>query len=139
MVVLFTTAFPSVPHVPSAFCPGMTGLHPLCIRVSVMRCSPVLVTQLSISVPEPGRKHNGCPYHIDGTIEHAISAPVSRLASVPEPDASRVGPTLLCYTAVVLQAQGAYPGPAASFACLGSSRANANGSFGSEEEAAHSW
>jgi len=39
-------------------CPGVTGLHLLCYCVSVWRCSPVLVTQLSISVPEPGRKHH---------------------------------------------------------------------------------
>jgi hypothetical protein len=45
-------------------------------------------------------------------------APAFRLASVLEPGASRVDPTLLCYTAVVLRAQGAYTGTAASFACL---------------------
>ncbi len=63
MVVQITTAVPAVPHVQSAFCPGVTGFHLLCCCVSVRRCSAVLVTQLSISVREPGSKHDARPYH----------------------------------------------------------------------------
>jgi hypothetical protein len=63
MVVQITTAFPSVPHVQSAFGPGVTGFHLLCCCVSERRCSAVLVTQLATSAGEPGRKHGAHPYH----------------------------------------------------------------------------
>jgi hypothetical protein len=73
MVVQITTAFSAVRRVQSALYPGVSGLHLLCYCVSVRRSPPVLVTQqLSISVPEPGRKHDGRPYHIDGTVEYAV-------------------------------------------------------------------
>ena len=93
MVVQITTDFLPAPHVQSAFCPGVTGFHLLCCCVSVRRCSAVLVTQLSTSVPEPGRKHNTL-ITIDGTLKCAGSALASRLASVPEPDASCDGSAL---------------------------------------------
>src|SRR6266849_2371481 len=51
------------PQVQSAFCPGATGLHLLCSCVSVRRCSAVLVTQLTTSVPDPASKHGRCPFH----------------------------------------------------------------------------
>jgi hypothetical protein len=48
---------------------------------------------------------------------HPISASLSRLAPVRGPGASRVGSTLLWYTAGLLLEPGAHDGPAASFAC----------------------
>jgi hypothetical protein len=39
MVVQITTAFPSVPHMQSAFCPGEIGFHLLCISEAVFRCA----------------------------------------------------------------------------------------------------
>ena len=73
--------------------------------------------QLSISIPEPERKHPARPYHIDIAVEYDVRAPASRLSSVPEPGASRVFCTLLQYTASVPLAPGAHDGRAAFFAC----------------------
>jgi hypothetical protein len=72
MVVQITTAFPSVLHVLSDFGPDVTGFHLLCYCVSARRCSPVLVTELSISILEPGRKHHARPYHIDSAVEYTM-------------------------------------------------------------------
>jgi len=54
MVVQITTAFPSVPQVPSALCPGVTGPHLLYCSVSRRKCSLVLVPQLATTVCELG-------------------------------------------------------------------------------------
>ena len=63
MVVSIRMAFPSVPNVQSALCPGVTRFHLLCYSVSVRRYSAVLVTQLATSVCEPGNKHHVRPSH----------------------------------------------------------------------------
>src|SRR2546425_204710 len=52
MLVQSTTAFPSIRHVQSAFCPGVTDLHLLCCCVSVRPWNTALVPQLSTSVPD---------------------------------------------------------------------------------------
>jgi hypothetical protein len=59
-VVSIKMAFPSVPWMPSAFCPGVTGFHLLSFSVSVRQYSPVLDVQRVPSVPdsESGSTHD---------------------------------------------------------------------------------
>ncbi len=58
-------AFPSVPWMPSAFCPGVTGFHLLYYSASVRQYSPVLDVQRVPSVPgsESGSTHDRRPSH----------------------------------------------------------------------------
>ena len=62
-VVSIKMAFPSVPWMPSAFCPSVTGFHLLYYSVSVRHCSPVLDVQHVPSVPESGSEHDWRPSH----------------------------------------------------------------------------
>jgi hypothetical protein len=50
-------------QVPSAFCPGVTGLHLLSCEVSGRQCCAVLVPQRAPSIPVPASKHDLRPSH----------------------------------------------------------------------------
>jgi hypothetical protein len=66
MVVQITTAFPSVPQMPSAFCPGVvTGLHLLYCHVSVRLC------WLLTSGPDQEENTTRVLITIDGTVGSA--------------------------------------------------------------------
>jgi hypothetical protein len=72
MGVQITTAFPSVPHVQSALCPGVVGLHLLCYCVSVRQCS--LSWLLNFQDPFLNQEENTMLVliTIDGTVECAV-------------------------------------------------------------------
>ena len=72
MVVQITTAFPSVPQVQSAMCPGVTGPHLLCCCVSVRWCSAVWFLNLHHPFLNQEANMIGVLITIDGTVECVV-------------------------------------------------------------------